>query len=598
MAYLALARKYRPSTFADVVGQEHIVRTLENAIELDRVHHAFLFTGARGVGKTSTARILARCLNCVKGPTVTPCGVCASCTEIVSGTSPDVLEIDGASNTGVDNVRELRETVRYLPSTGRFKVYIIDEVHMLSTAAFNALLKTLEEPPEHVKFIFATTEPQKIPVTILSRCQRFDFRRVSSAVLAEHLRSVLKKEGVGLGAGSVTAVVREAQGSVRDSLSLLDQVLSYVGHDADDAAVIEALGAVDRQTLFELMDAILDRDAQRLLEHVEHVDRRGHDLANIAGLLVEHARDVAVAQVVPEPAASLPERSPDEVDQLRAQAGKLSSTDLHRIFRLLVGVADDVGRSSFPRVSLEMGLLRILELEPTPSVGSLLEKLDRAIKNQGAEGPTEAQAKAPVVAPAGPVEAKPESSHPHARGEKPAAPEPRVDRAPSRPNDDRDNPPRPEARRAPPRDDRNPQAEREAPKVHPDWARFVDGLEDKPGLTVVLQSARPVRFDQEGVELAYESGFCFDKAREKDHKELMGEALNSFFGRVVSYAVKKAGEEHARIANIAERDTHRSQQHDSKVREDALEHPAVKGAVNILGGHVEEVHPLEPSEPG
>ncbi|MEZ0310482.1 MAG: DNA polymerase III subunit gamma/tau, partial [Myxococcota bacterium] len=188
MSYLVLARKYRPATFVDVIGQEHVVRTLQNAITMGRVHHAFVFTGARGVGKTTCARVLAKALNCDTGMRPDPCGVCASCKDIAAGSHPDVLEIDGASNTGVDNVRELRETVRYLPSRSKFKLYIIDEVHMLSTAAFNALLKTLEEPPPHVKFVFATTEPQKIPITILSRCQRFDFRRVSNQTLSEHVR--------------------------------------------------------------------------------------------------------------------------------------------------------------------------------------------------------------------------------------------------------------------------------------------------------------------------------------------------------------------------------------------------------------------------
>src|SRR6476646_7090114 len=237
--YEVFARKYRPQTFDDLVGQNHVSQTLRNAVAQNRLAHAYLFVGPRGVGKTSTARILAKALNCVKGPTVTPCGVCDNCKEITAGNSLDVIEIDGASNNSVEDVRELRDNVRYAPAKGRYKIYLIDEVHMLSPAAFNALLKTLEEPPEHVKFIFATTEPHKIPITILSRCQRFDFRKVSVPALIEHVKNVLAKEGLQFSPSVLGAVVREAQGSVRDALSLLDQVLSFAGGQVDDAAVAD-----------------------------------------------------------------------------------------------------------------------------------------------------------------------------------------------------------------------------------------------------------------------------------------------------------------------------------------------------------------------
>ncbi len=231
MSYLVLARKYRPQRFEDLVGQEHVARTLCNAIALQRVHHAFLFTGARGVGKTSAARILAKALCCALGPTATPCGTCEFCREIVGGQSVDVLEIDGASNTGVDDVRTLRESVRYAPAKGKSKVYIIDEVHMLSTSAFNALLKTLEEPPPHVVFIFATTEVHKIPSTIMSRCQRYDFKLVPTARLTDHLSQVLTQEGIAFERDGLRLLARQAAGSVRDGLSLLDQVIAYVGKD-------------------------------------------------------------------------------------------------------------------------------------------------------------------------------------------------------------------------------------------------------------------------------------------------------------------------------------------------------------------------------
>ena len=330
------------------MGQEHIVRTLSNAIKLDRVHHAFLFTGARGVGKTTTARVLARALNCTQGPTVDPCGQCVPCREIEAGVCADVLEIDGASNTGVDNVREIRETVRYLPSSGRYKLYIIDEVHMLSQAAFNALLKTLEEPPPHVKFIFATTEPHKIPVTILSRCQHFDFRRVAGATIADHLQNTLIREGLELSSTVLAAVARESQGSVRDALSLLEQVLSYTQGEPDDDSVLEALGIVDRQTVFDLWETILDREGGKLLDIIEKIDRSGHDLAQVASLLVEHLRDLTVTVTVDDPQQVLSHRSPGEIESLLRVGKKRSRADLHRLFPLMVAVAEDVGVPSSP----------------------------------------------------------------------------------------------------------------------------------------------------------------------------------------------------------------------------------------------------------
>ena len=400
MAYLVLARKYRPTTLADMVGQEHIVRTLQNAIAQQRVHHAFLFTGARGVGKTSMARIVARALNCEQGPTASPCGTCGMCLEILAGKSNDVLEIDGASNTGVDNVRELRENVRYLPGRGRYKLFIIDEVHMLSQAAFNALLKTLEEPPPHVKFVFATTEPHKIPITILSRCQRFDFRRVAVPVLTQHVQNILAKEGLTLGPAAVAAVVREAQGSVRDALSLLDQVLSYGGEGLTDEQVLEALGVVDRQTVFALADRILARDAMAVLAVVADVDRRGHELASLAALLAEHWRDVAVLKQIGADASHL-DRSQGELDDLEAQAKQRSQGDLQRLFRHTLEVAEDVARSTMPRVSLEMGLLRLLEMAPVVDMTTLLTRLDAL----AAGGATPGVAAKPVPGAASPSDA-------------------------------------------------------------------------------------------------------------------------------------------------------------------------------------------------
>ena len=257
MSYLVLARKYRPQTFSEVVGQEHVTKTLGNAFVQDRVHHAFLFCGPRGCGKTTTARILAKALNCEQGETAEPCGECQACTSISGGTAVDYIEMDGASNRGIDAIRDLTDAVRYQPAVLRKKVYVIDEVHMLTTEAFNALLKTLEEPPPHVTFVMATTEPHKVPNTILSRCQRFDFKLVPSSRLAEHLQSTFDKEAIGIDAGAVNLLVRESGGSVRDALSLCDQVISYVGDESiSESKVAEVLGVADRSLTRTLVESL------------------------------------------------------------------------------------------------------------------------------------------------------------------------------------------------------------------------------------------------------------------------------------------------------------------------------------------------------
>ncbi|MBI5511216.1 MAG: DNA polymerase III subunit gamma/tau [Deltaproteobacteria bacterium] len=533
MSYLVLARKYRPGTFGDIVGQDHVVRTLQNAITLNRVHHAFLFTGARGVGKTTTARVLARALNCATGPTPTPCGTCAACVEIAEGRSPDVLEIDGASNRGVESVRELRETVRYLPAKGKHKLYIIDEVHQLTPEAFNALLKTLEEPPPHVKFIFATTEPQKIPATILSRCQRFDFRRVSVTQLLLHLKGILAKEQLGLSAAALAAIVREAQGSVRDALSLLDQVLSYAGGKPDDAQVIAALGIVDRQLVFDLADSLIAKNAERLLSQVAEIDLRGHDLTDLVGLLVEHFRDLMVVKAVPEPKESLLDRSPGEIQALAAQARALGKPDLHRCFQALVAVADDVSRSPFPRVSLEMGLLRIFEIESVTSLADLLQKLDHAVHGDAAPA---VSARAPVVAPPPPV------SRPPASG----------------------------------------------------WDALVARMRQlRPALASLLEHGRPLEFGQDKVAVGYTKGtFYWDAAHERENRALMERVLAEHFGKAVTLELCALDTREAPVATLAEVDERRRSEKESAVRAGALKHPAVQGAISILGGEVKEVIPL------
>ncbi|MBC8133276.1 MAG: DNA polymerase III subunit gamma/tau, partial [Deltaproteobacteria bacterium] len=369
MSYLVLARKYRPQRFSELVGQEHVSRTLTNAIAANRVHHAFLFTGARGVGKTSAARILAKALSCQQGPTANPCGVCEACQEIAAGRSVDVIEIDGASNTGVDDVRTLREGTRYMPAKGRLKIYIIDEVHMLSTSAFNALLKTLEEPPAHVVFIFATTEAHKIPTTILSRCQRYDFKLIPTARLTSHLEQILVAEKVPFSPDGLLLLARQAAGSVRDGLSLLDQVIAYVGAgaasdstaadvEASAAATItrqivsEVLGVADRSLLVELAGAVLARDPASALRTIAAAAERGLDLGQVSRSFLGLLRDIEVVARVPEP-EDLIDATSDELAELRTLAAAAHGLT-PVLFDRWARAVDESGRVIVPRLILEM----------------------------------------------------------------------------------------------------------------------------------------------------------------------------------------------------------------------------------------------------
>ena len=297
MSYRVFARKYRPQTFSEIVGQDHITRTLQNAILEERVAQAYMFVGPRGIGKTSTARILAKALNCEEGPTATPCGKCPACLEIAEGRSLDVIEIDGASNNGVDNIRDLRESAAYAPARGPFKIYIIDEVHMLSTGAFNALLKTLEEPPGHVKFIFATTEAQKVPATITSRCQRFDLRRIPTAEIARHLGSIADSEKIHLEPEAAEAIARAAEGGLRDAESMLDQAVAFCGENITRSGVMDIFGFTPRETVCGLVDALLDHDATGALEIISAQDNAGKDLSRLLNDVTAHLRDLLVRGV-------------------------------------------------------------------------------------------------------------------------------------------------------------------------------------------------------------------------------------------------------------------------------------------------------------
>ncbi len=376
MSYVVLARKWRPQTFADLVGQEHVATTLNNSIALGRVAHAFLFTGVRGVGKTTSARILAKALNCTTGPTATPCLACPMCDEIGRGVDMDVQEIDAASHTGVDDVRDLQKQLSYQPSRDRFRVYIVDEVHMLSNSAWNAFLKTLEEPPPHVKFIFATTEVGKVPATILSRCQRYDFKLIGAGAIAARLRHVLEAEGIAAEDGAVSIVAREAAGSMRDAMSLLDQVIASAGTEGklSAEAVARVLGVAEATVLSELAAALVTGDAVRCLGVVQRLADAGYDVAHVARDLLAQLRDLVVVRVAPD-APHLVDATDAERAALASIVGQSSVEDLTRLHQGFSRALDDVVRSSTPRASLEMALVRLARRPPMVPVDDLLARL-------------------------------------------------------------------------------------------------------------------------------------------------------------------------------------------------------------------------------
>ena len=375
MSYLVLARKYRPQAFDEVIEQVHITRTLTNAISSGRVAHAILFSGPRGTGKTTVARILAKAMNCKLGPTPEPCNSCRSCSEITAGHAVDVFEIDGASNNSVDQVRELRENIKYMPAHSPHKIYIIDEVHMLSTAAFNALLKTLEEPPAHVLFMFATTEPHKIPITILSRCQRYDFRRIGLDSIASHMASLCRREGFEIAEESLALIAREASGSMRDALSLLDQLMTCSQGLVTHEQVLDILGVIDRKVIFDLASAILNTEIHVVLDLLDDVYDRGHDLKKLYADLMEHFRNLLIV-AMGNKIEKLVDLPSGEFEQLVMQAKTSSTGTLNHIFDMLFNAEASIRLSPQPKLALEMTLIRLLQTKPALSIDVLIDKLD------------------------------------------------------------------------------------------------------------------------------------------------------------------------------------------------------------------------------
>lgn len=414
MSYQVFARKYRPQTFDDLVGQTHVAQTLKNAVAQNRLAHAYLFVGPRGVGKTSTARILAKALNCIHGPTVTPCGVCDNCKEIAAGNSLDVIEIDGASNNGVEDVRELRDNVRYAPAKAKFKIYLIDEVHMLSSAAFNALLKTLEEPPAHVKFIFATTEPQKVLPTILSRCQRFDLHRIPANLIAEHLQFIAGKEKITLEPLAAHAIARGAEGGLRDAESMLDQLVAFCGDKIAESDVLKVFGFTSHQTVAKFTEKILSGSTADAVELLHNECEAGKDMMRLMSDLISYLRDLLVFKVKP---GALSDDIDDEVQA--ALAAQAPTIEMDRLLELIDQFAEAEGRMKWApnkKLHFEVALIKAIQTLNQVTLNQVIENLNAlrdgkqvsptaassAIKPSTPKKPTE-PAKAPGPKPAAPV---------------------------------------------------------------------------------------------------------------------------------------------------------------------------------------------------
>lgn len=375
MAYEVLARKWRPKQLADVIGQDHVTRTLQHAIESNRVAHAYLFVGPRGIGKTSLSRIFAKALNCEHGPTPVPCDQCDICREIMAGNSLDVMEIDAASNTGVENIRGIRDAVQFAPARARFKIYIIDEVHMLSTGAFNALLKTLEEPPPHVKFIFATTEVDKLPATIISRCQRFNLRRISTSTIVEYLSRISASEGVTADNDALLAIARGAEGGMRDALGALDQIISFKGNQVSEADVLAVFGLVSREQLESLATAILRGDMAAGLKIIDDLDHGGKDLRRLTVELMEHFRNLLVRQQLGAAASSALDVTPEQLATLDEQAKLADSGRILRITEHLVDLEGKIRYALSRRTLFETVFLRCCRAATVVSLDRVIQQL-------------------------------------------------------------------------------------------------------------------------------------------------------------------------------------------------------------------------------
>jgi len=576
MEYQVSARKHRPMIFEDVSGQPHVVRTLTNALTTGRTAHAYLFSGMRGVGKTTMARILAKALNCVQGPTAKLCLTCPSCVEIGLGSALDVMEIDGASSNSVDDVREMRETIKTAPARDRYRVYIIDEVHMLSTAAFNALLKTLEEPPAHVVFIFATTECHKIPQTILSRCQHFTFRRISRREIVDQLRRVAQGEGIAVDDRSLGMLARAADGSMRDALSLLDQAVAFGGKEVRSDDLMALLGSVSHQSLRELVTAIVEQDPARALRAVAAVQDRGSDLRQFCSELMEHIRNVLVAKMVPG-ADDLIELAPEELAETKADAERLPVENVQELFRIFHQTEEGLRSSQHPWFLLEMAVVRACRL--------MIES------GGGGQGKTGAGPASPEMAGSQPK--RPASINRNA-AIAPARPASAISPAPPEPAEtgsfSRGTGAFPVA-----------QAIDAVPVgnggLQLSWEAVVERVHsEKPNLGAFLEETVLVGIENDIVTIGYRAsgGASMKMILKEDYQRLILEACQAVAGRSVRLRVVTldAG---ASMPTVAQLRREREAITEEQLRQETLANPVVQEVLAVFSGEVKEVRrkPIE-----
>jgi DNA polymerase-3 subunit gamma/tau len=610
VSYLVLARKYRPQTFEDLVGQGHVARTLANAIATNRVAHAFLFTGVRGVGKTTSARLLAKCLSCVgadgklTGPTSKPCNVCAPCREITAGQDLDVQEIDGASYNGVDEVRRLQEGVSFRPARDRFKIYIVDEVHMLSTAAWNAFLKTLEEPPPHVKFIFATTEVHKVPVTILSRCQRYDFKLIPTQAIAKRLDEVLGLEKIEADGASVQVLAREAAGSMRDAMSLLDQVIAFSGQKLTGDDVTRVLGVADRAILHELASALIGGDAGACLGVVERLAQQGFDLAHVSRDVLRHLRNLVVAKVgVGAPTGSsegpglreLLDMADEEMKDVVALAARAEVDDLSRLFQGFSRAFDDIVRSTQPRMALEMALVRLARRPALLPLDELLTRVGDLEKRLSGAPP-------PGPAPRG------GGGGGAGGGGRPLGATPSVVSTPlpSMSNDPGSlrshgslalvaTAPSPAPSATPTPSSAVVPVAVQAPVAVPDldlWRTIVAKVRpSRPALASVLEHAVPLELNPRKVTVGFDPGASFFGARasEPESLEVLTRIVRDHFSAPTQVAVDLSARPGPSLKTVASVDAERRSADLAKARAAVEGHPVVQEVIRLFGAQLRDV---------
>ncbi len=610
-------------TFDDLVGQDHVARTLANAIAQSRVAHAFLFTGVRGVGKTSSARILAKALNCMRkpgtvpagedpGPTATPCLECPACLEIAQGTDVDVREIDGASYNGVEEVRRLQDTLPYRPSRDRYKIFIVDEVHMLSQSAWNAFLKTLEEPPPHVKFIFATTEVHKVPVTILSRVQRFDFKLVPTQLIAARLRHVLEQEGIQSDDKAIAIIAREAAGSMRDAMSLLEQVIAWGGEGLQGEDVARVLGVASRQVLHDIAAALVAGDPATCLSVVAQLANQGYDMGHVARDLLALLRDVVVASVTDKP-DDLLDLADEEKRDVLALAARAETDDVVRLHQGFSQGFDDVARSGQPRAALEMLLVRLARRPPLIPIDDMVKRLALLERRLGAGSAP----RTPQRPPSG-ARGTGNSPPPQARtreGQSPAAQR-------SAPGDERQEepppvaaepspsarpratapeaPPRAEPLAAPPDEPPPPVAVRKqkasAPVTFDDarlatWYAIIDRVaEVRPELAAVLEHAAPLELGPDRIVLGWEPGNVLSgQFAGKEAERVLERAAEQHFGKAPRIEVERDSERARGFETLAQVHIREREQKKRAAIAKARSHPRVTDAIEILGARIKDL---------